>query len=171
MLYIGIDPGKNGGIATIDKYGMHTHNYSDMQLLYLLDMVEHSVMFPHWRRESTKIFLEDIKNSMLVGRRDARTLITQAENFGYIQGALHMAGFDINFVTPKEWKQEYSLEKKGQNYEERKKAAIKKASELWPEHDFRKNDRAKVPHDGCCEAALIAEYGRRQWERSTTNKD
>jgi len=41
-------------------------------------------------------------------------------------------------------------------------AAIAKATELWPSVDFRRTARSKIPDLGFVDAALIAEFGRRQ---------
>lgn len=42
-----------------------------------------------------------------------------------------------------------------------KQAALNAANKIWPETDWRKNNRCKKPFDGYVDAALIAEYGRR----------
>jgi hypothetical protein len=52
---------------------------------------------------------------------------------------------------------------------DKKKADTKKtaklvAKRLWPGQDFTKSARAYQPHDGKCDAALIAEWGRRTIE-------
>lgn len=33
---------------------------------------------------------------------------------------------------------------------------------LWPTEEWRASERSKIAHDGLCDAALIAEYGRRK---------
>lgn len=43
-----------------------------------------------------------------------------------------------------------------------KGASVAKAQELYPGVDFRASERAKAPHDGKCEAALIAAYALRR---------
>ncbi|MFN4909395.1 MAG: hypothetical protein ACK5H0_10235 [Bacteroidota bacterium] len=41
--------------------------------------------------------------------------------------------------------------------------ALKKALELAPEEDWRKNNRCTVPHDGIVDAFLIAQYARKKY--------
>lgn len=45
---------------------------------------------------------------------------------------------------------------------ETEQAAIAKVAELWPGVDFRRTSRSKIPDTGFVDAALIAEWGRRQ---------
>jgi hypothetical protein len=41
--------------------------------------------------------------------------------------------------------------------------ALKKAQELAPEEDWRKNNRCTIPHDGIVDAFLIAQYARKKY--------
>jgi hypothetical protein len=156
MIFVGIDPGAQGGIALLDNKGkiMNLIPYSDKALLEMLD----NMKLPR----TYKIWLEDVTRAMITPQHhNAKGLINQAMNFGYIQGALHMAGHDFNLVTPQEWRKEHGLLAKGRTHKENKVASVDLATARWPHCDFKRTGRSRTPSDGLCEAALIAEYGRR----------
>ena len=88
-------------------------------------------------------------------------------NFGHIkgfkEGVLTAYGFDYKLVAPKVWQrgvwtEEDVIIKKGKK--DTKATSLNAAKRLWPNHDFRKSNRAKKPHDGIIDAALMAEYAR-----------
>ena len=63
----------------------------------------------------------------------------------------------IEVVSPTSWTKEMLRgvpgDGKGRN--------ILAAKRLFPDVDLRKSDRARVDHDGICDALLICEFGRR----------
>jgi hypothetical protein len=61
-------------------------------------------------------------------------------------------------VTPQSW-QRVMLAGLGKG--DPKGAALVRVGQLWPSVKFTATDRARVPHGGLVDAALIAEYGHR----------
>jgi len=74
------------------------------------------------------------------------------ESFGIIKGVMAGCGIGINLVTPAKWK-------KAMGVNAGKDGSRAMAVQLWPESAglFK-----RVKDDGRAEAALIAEFGRRQ---------
>lgn len=76
------------------------------------------------------------------------------ENFGFIKGLLYSNGVSYELVRPQKWKKEFSCTSD-------KNTSIEVAKRLFPGLDLRRTDKCKKPHDGICEALLMAEYARR----------
>ena len=85
-------------------------------------------------------------------------------SFGYIEACLICCQLQYNTVSSREWQGSFWNKKEAINLGEEyntKKMASNAAKAIWPNFDFRKNERSRIDHDGIVDAALIAEYGRR----------
>lgn len=140
--YIGIDPGKSGGIAWIDAYGdveavKMPQTLADLNELFLDIAAE----------PSSFAMLEKVHSSPQMGVRSAFT-------FGENKGALKMGltGVHIRFdeVTPQKWQSRLNCLSKGD-----KNVTKARAQGLFP--------HLKITH-ATADALLIAEYGRRKME-------
>ena len=99
MIYIGIDPGKKGGIAYIDEYKAATLPFSAEGLIdtmISLDMAS-----------SPKICcLEEVH---ALPRQGVASTFTFGEGYGYIKGVLETIGIPYQTVSPRRWKKEFGL--------------------------------------------------------------
>lgn len=77
------------------------------------------------------------------------------QNFGFILGLLTAFRIPYELVRPQKWKREFSCTSD-------KNTSIEVAQRLFPGVDLRRTPQCKKPHDGICEALLMAEYARRQ---------
>ena len=78
------------------------------------------------------------------------------ENFGWLQGILDAFEIPYELVRPQKWKMEFSCTSD-------KNSSIDVAKRLFPLVDLRRTPQCKGPHDGICEALLMAEYARRHF--------
>jgi len=147
--YLGIDPGRRGGLALIDEH---------KNLIYIEPMpllsngYNYELLFKMIEKlpENTVIILE-LKPGVMEKSASPTT------SFGFHCGALY--GICINhnpvIVSPKTWKNEFDVFR---NYKETrhdmKLRSIHEAEKLFKK-TFKKNE------DGLAEALLLAEYGRR----------
>jgi crossover junction endodeoxyribonuclease RuvC len=149
MVYIGIDPGKNGGMARIrvDDDGnvdfIEVFPYSDTTLLGVLKAT--SFDYP------IRCVLEKV-NAM--PGQGVTSMFHFGENFGFIQGVLRANMIPYELVPPQKWKKEFSVTSD-------KNTSIEVAKRLFPNVNLRATERCKKEHDGMCEALLMAEYARR----------
>jgi crossover junction endodeoxyribonuclease RuvC len=88
-----------------------------------------------------------------------RSMFTFGTGFGTLRGVLAALGIPYTEVPPQQW-QKVLLAGIGKG--DPKGAALLRAKQLWPALSFRATERSKVAHQGLVDAALIAEYGRRQ---------
>ncbi len=148
--YLGIDPGRRGGLALIDEHKNLIY-IEPMPLLnsgYNYDLIVNMIeKLP----ETTTIVLE-LKPGVMEKSASPTT------SFGFHCGAIFGICIKYNpqIVSPKTWKNEFDVFR---NYKETrhdmKLRSIHEAEKLF-KRIFKKNE------DGMAEALLLAEYGRRQ---------
>ena len=151
MNYIGIDPGKNGGIAWINTDSKTTCG----------------LILPHKTHAGTldvselSYILRDLKGPLcVVEKQQARPMqgrsgsIMMAE-YGKILATLEICGIPYTEVTPRNW-QKHILPpfKKGES----KKCSIAHAKQYFPKVSLRRTQRCTTDHDGIADSLCIAKY-------------
>jgi hypothetical protein len=170
-LWIGIDPGKEGGIVAMDERCVMekwiTPRFKDE-----IDLDGFYDIFSKLINSYTiTVIIEDVHS--IFG-------VSAAANFGlgFIVGAtraiIKAHGLKYVLVPPKDWQAEIWVhsdkifkplkEGKKRPTIDTKATSAMAAKRLFPKFDFRKSDSIRVTkdHDGIIDAALIAEYGRRK---------
>ena len=150
MIYIGIDPGKNGGIAYIKGSEIYVKPYSNDNLM---DVCEKMTSYSVSQSEPCKCVLEKV-NAM--PGQGVVSMFNFGQNFGFIQGALTTRYIPFELVPPQKWKKEFSVTSD-------KNTSIEVCKRLFPNVNLKATERCKKDHDGMAEALLIAEYGRRHY--------
>lgn len=148
-LFIGIDPGKNGGIACIDTENNRlpfsgAFPYDDK---YLIDLCRHFS-----GTEGVVCCLEK------VGARPGQGVVSMfsfGQNVGYIKGVLESFRIPYQEITPQKWKREFGLTSE-------KAKSVEVCQKLFPDISLLATPKSKKPHDGMAEAFLMAEYARRK---------
>lgn len=146
--FIGIDPGKNGGIAYVDTQdGVSvTMPYSDTELIDLCSVVSHN-----WNQEAV-CCLEKVSARPGQG---VVSMFNFGQSVGYIKGVLESFRIPYQEITPQKWKKEFGLNSD-------KAVSSEVCRKLFPEINLLATPRCKKPHDGMAEALLMAEYARRK---------
>jgi crossover junction endodeoxyribonuclease RuvC len=143
LIYLGIDPGKNGALAIIYEDDTHREFVFDEDT-FLYELMALS-------GKKVKCVLESVHSMPGDSKRGAFSF---GENFGYIKGLLKAFRISYELVPPQKWKKEFSVTSD-------KNTSIEVAQRLFAGSDFRATERCKKQHDGKCEALLMAEYARR----------
>jgi crossover junction endodeoxyribonuclease RuvC len=146
-LFVGIDPGKNGGVAVIDTGSNTTiaEPYSNEALINRLWEVSQS-------EQEIVCCLEK------VGAMPGQGVVSMfnfGQSVGYIKGVLEAFKIPYQEITPQKWKREFSLNSD-------KAASAEVCRKLFPDISLLATPRCKKPHDGMAEALLMAEYARRK---------
>ena len=159
MIYIGIDNGLTGGLVALSDHPGPPILSWTMPLKAKAKGNEVSAEFvwdflDKWDRTDITVILEapgKYSPGLLA-------LCSMWDSFGAIRGVLESRGVRHHRVDPQVW-QKAMLGKveKGQT----KPAAYARARQLWPDEDWLATPRSTKPHEGLIDAALIAEYGRR----------
>ena len=147
MIYIGIDPGKNGGIALISskKCFVHVLPYSNDSLLL-------------WLRgaKNTSECIAYVEAVHAMPGQGVTSMFNFGKNYGYILGVLEAYRIPIMDVTPQTWKKYMEVTSD-------KNTSIDLCKRLFPDINLKATERCRKDHDGMAEALLIAEYGRRHY--------
>lgn len=141
-LYIGIDPGKGGGLAFL---GAHVEVVkmpeTERDILDCLVTAKAGVI----GRSQVKAYLELVRSSPQMGVVSAFTF---GLGYGFLRMALIACGIPFDSVTPQKWQKALGCRSGGD-----KNVTKRRAQELFPD--------IKVTH-AIADALLIAEYGRRK---------
>lgn len=141
MITIGIDPGKNGGIATIDEKG---DAYADKMPETLQDLFELLNSYSVGYDGNCRAFIEQVHSSPQMGVKSAFTF---GNGFGHLEMAMTACGIPFERIRPQVWQKALGCMTKGD-----KNVSKRRAQELFP--------TLKITHS-TADALLIAEYGRR----------
>lgn len=146
-LFLGIDPGKSGGIACINNADSTpvTVPYTDTALINLC-------------RAVSCMDTEAVCCLEKVGARPGQGVVSMfsfGQSVGYIKGVLEAFGIPYQEITPQKWKKEFGLNSE-------KAASAEVCRKLFPDVDLLATPKCKKPHDGMTEALLMAEYARRK---------
>lgn len=143
MIYIGIDPGRDGGIAVLTpEIGgvlAEAYKYSDDKLIEVIRSHEG-------------------KARACVERASARphqgvvSMFNFGQSYGAIKGILQALDVPYSTATPQQWKKALQVTKD-------KQTSIDKAKSLYPGINLLATPRCHKEHDGMAEALLIATYG------------
>lgn len=143
-IYMGIDPGKKGGIALLTEDGQtEAYPYAEQTL----QSICHTNAF-----HDVICCLEQVH---AMPKQGVTSMFTFGMGYGYIKGTLEAYSIPYQEIPPQKWKKEFGL-----NTDKQK--SIDVARKLFPKTDFRPSERCRVDNDGMAEAALMAEYARRK---------
>lgn len=145
MVYIGIDPGKNGGIAWIKDNGKAKAERLNIETLAnRLRIITGNGSIP------SKCYVEKVH---AMPKQGVSSTFTFGVGYGFILGTLTAVGVKYELVTPEKWKKHMGVTAD-------KRTSVKRCQKLFPEVDLKASARCRKDHDGMAEALLIAEYGR-----------
>lgn len=158
MIYMGIDPGLDGGIAFLDPSG------NDPLLLFKTPTIAAKDYDVQGMKETLRYFKREylfctIEQQIALPGQGLTSTLQTGKGFGIWLGLL--AGMEISHqvVTAKQW-QNRLFSGTSPKLDTKARSEII-AKRLFPTADFRKSDRARVANDGLTDAACIAEYGHR----------
>ena len=149
MRILGIDPGKNGAVAVADAKGV--------QMVEL--MPENMATLADWliAWEITHVYLE--KPFAMPGKTSGMSMLSFGIHCGTIQGIVIAKRIPFTLIQPQTWMKKLHV---GTSKGTSKERSIESALRMYPHINFMATQRSKKPHDGLCEAAHIAEFGRRE---------
>lgn len=158
-LMVGVDPGKQGGIAEIER-GVPAllamplvparKGVGDYDLGAIARLVE------GWRERHAFVTVERLDAlPPRLGGSKANHARGQALGWAW---ALSAAGVAFQLVRPQTWQRVMLAGVAGSDTKQR---AIIAAQRLFPGVDLRQTPRCRVAHDGYADALLLASYGQR----------
>lgn len=167
-IYIGADPGTDGYLSVIDN--------GEYRFLPIdgTPMLEIGKFIGEFRDKQCVVVLEDVH---ALHGTSAGSMFNFGMSKGFLLGLLVAHKIPYVLIVPKDWQdgvwinadkeyttQKQKLKKGGEKTVrkvETKKTSLNAALRLFPNVDFRKNERCKKFHDGKVDSLLMAEYARR----------
>lgn len=160
-VFIGIDPGKDGAMAVLGwtnrpvtatfdefvyadrlrRFACHLQSEAEKDLEAIMHVPK------------TEVFCV-VEHVNAMPGQGVTSCFSFGQNFGFILGLLRAFVIPYELVRPQKWKREFSCTSD-------KNTSIEVAQRLFPNVDLRRTPQCKKPHDGICEALLMAEYARR----------
>ena len=148
MIYIGIDPGKNGGVAVIADdavCGIQVEAWSDETFVLLM-------------REMSKYkCVAAVEKVGAMPGQGVTSMFSFGQSYGFILGVLTALGIGYQLVPPRKWKAEFGL------LNTQKQASVDVARRLFPGVNLKPTGRCRKDSDGMSDALLMAEYARRRF--------
>lgn len=163
----GLDPGLNGGIAVLSastgecqfRASWPTEEV-DGKTRYLLPEVY--ALIKACGGDRTLFCLERQQAMPLQG---TVSMFSTGYGFGMLEMALVSLGARYHRVQPKAWQAVWApfMPKRRKKDKKASKYGYRICEKLWPELDLRdpRKPKARKPHDGICDALLMAEAVRR----------
>ena len=144
MVYLGIDPGRKGAIATIwDDEHIVIIPMSDENMIHRARLLH---------GENVRCCLEQVH---AMPKQGVTSMFTFGMGYGFIKGCLESFGISYQEIPPQRWKKEFGLTGA-------KADSIAVCKRLFPGVKLRMSDLCKTDSDGMAEALLMAEYARRK---------
>lgn len=149
-VFIGVDPGKNGGLAIIWDDGKITAEaWDDTEFIELM-----RIAAKHLAAEGLNAVC-CVEKVGAAPKQGVTSMFNFGKSAGFIEGVLQALGIPYQLITPQKWKKEFLLNSD-------KQKSIEVCHKLFPQVNIRRTERCTTDHDGMAEALLMAEYARRK---------
>jgi hypothetical protein len=164
-LWIGIDPGKQGAIVSIDSFN-NVETYVMPLIAGEYDLQKLKQFMNQFQEvNDLHLIIEDVH---AIFRASANSSFEFGVGVGIVRMATVMAEIPFTLVQPKMWQKTIFegvsvIKKPGKREEGRgsldtKAMALIAAQRLYPKLNLMKSDKSKKPHEGIVDALLIAHY-------------
>jgi len=163
---IGIDPGKKGAIACLDHGGglcwvKDTPLIGAKRPEYDGALMREILLSPEALSEEVRVYIE---RQASMPDQSSTSTFSQGEGFGLWKGLLLALQIPFEIVRSQEWtKAIYKGMPRGLG----KRRGVLAVQQMWPKQVQLFRGPRGGERDDRCDAALIAEYGRRQFYGKT----
>jgi len=165
--YCGIDPGLKGGVLILKDQEIVFKSVMPVTASKEVDSRElGKILHKYKKLGSVHVVFEKFGGFFGYAKKAAVSLGTQC---GAIQATCELVGVPFTRYMPTQWAKvmfegQTVIYKKGKDKSKKdtKKMALAVAKRLYPKETFLATSRSSVPHDGLCDALMLAEFGRRK---------
>ncbi len=156
---MGIDPGLGGGVAILhpkDGILLEPMPIIEVEGKNKIDIKELNRFISSHARDIRICYLEQVP---IMGKNGSIALFKLGQAYGIAQGVVVSNDIHLVEVRPQAW-MKIMHAKVSQKIDSKERSRMV-FSKLFPHVDARRNVRCTTPDMGMVEAALIADYGRR----------
>jgi crossover junction endodeoxyribonuclease RuvC len=157
MIYIGIDPGKTGGIAIISDVQNNHISAIEMPInakkeIDVLSIYSYLLLYM-----GSNCFC-CIEKSTAMPKQGVVSMFKYGTTYGKLIAIIEILEISYEEIVPQKWKKEFSLNSD-------KRRSIITAQKLFPSMKGQfTTERGRIK-DGAAEALLLAEYARRKYNK------
>jgi hypothetical protein len=165
-LFVGVDPGKKGGLALVDDAGrLRSVRAMPLTAEGHVDSVAVADWFLTQTNSYCDVFLACEKVWAHPGQ-GVCSMFTFGRQVGQVLGALEatLGGRAVE-VAALTWQRDLLGNVAAGDS---KKAAEAFALAQWPDRKWLATPRSRKPHEGIIDASCVAEYARRHWKEMTS---
>lgn len=165
--YIGVDIGKKGAIAVVDKQGKLLERFKMPMIKDVVDWHQLNYILAGFEQLEGMLIFE--KLGVIFGS-SKKTAFSMGEQYGAVRMACVSNQVKYTEVMAKHWQAEmFQGQQKifvsgSETKVDTKAMALVAAKRLFPTTDLTMPG-GKIPHDGFIDALLMAEYARRKFPR------
>jgi len=160
-LFLGIDPGKKGGLCVLNESGA---------IVALTVKHETAIETYSWLRtaiEAHRVQMCAIEKPFAKSMN--KGVFTYLSEYGEMRMALRLSNLPFIEIHPSKWTRRLHkplIDSGAITGDEKPKVkSLAAARDLWPDQCWLATERSRVPHDGLVDAALIAEWCRINYKR------
>ena len=163
MIFLGIDPGRKGGLVAVDSRG----RCLSALRMPLTRGSKGDIDWPAVRSWLDRLpaFAAVVEEASIRPKESGRSGLTIGRNWGRLAEAVESRAEAAAVLTPQQWRGECSLPRRpAKDSDKRKDDAIRLADTV-PGLDMRTgiSGRATKPHDGLADAACMALAAKARW--------
>lgn len=152
MNFVGIDPGQKGGICILNAQG---------EIISIFPMCKYELLYNRLGSYNNIAHLV-LEKAQAYPKQGVVSVFNYGCHYGILQGIIISLSIPFSLIPPRTWQKNmiFAFNKKLDAKEKALLSAnriFKKKSNFWLE-----TSRCKKPHDGMIDAALIAEFCRKQ---------
>ena len=156
-VFVGVDPGKTGGLCVICTDG--TIQYSKMP------PTERDIWgwFDSLLMKFGVIDFAYIEKVHAMPGQGVTSMFSFGQNYGFLRACLIAAEIPFNEATPRTWQKQLDIpaKPKAMSKPDHKLVLLAKAQQLFPQEELWKEPRSKGKQLAVCDAILLAEFCRR----------
>lgn len=155
MIIAGIDPGKTGAIAFIKGRKIKAFPTPTLKISKTKSEIDGRAVFELLKKYKTDhVFIEKVHS---MPKQGVSSTFVFGMGYGMMRGICVGLELPYTLVTPQAWKKEMCA-----GMPKGKDISIIVSKRIWPKINLLPTKRCRKESDGMADAALIAEYGRRQ---------
>lgn len=157
MIFIGIDPGKTGGIAIISD--VQNNHISAIEMpINAKKEIDISEIKTFLNLNITGVCFCCIEKSTAMPKQGVVSMFKYGTTYGKLIAIIEILEISYEEIVPQKWKKEFSLNSD-------KRRSIITAQKLFPSMKGQfTTERGRIK-DGAAEALLLAEYARRKYNK------
>lgn len=144
MIFMGIDPGKKGGVCVLEEG----------RILLLMPLSKENFFEAVDLCPAVGEMICCLEKVHSMPKQGSVSIFTFGEGYGWLKGVMDSEQIRYQEITPQTWKKEFGLNSS-------KAKSIEVAKQLFPEASLFIEGHRKES-DGMAEALLMAEYARRK---------